>query len=68
MTTITPIALNTAQTSAPRSGGRGMVTTGVPAPGRAGGGARGGTGSIAASGVHGRDSIPSLSAFIGSAP
>ncbi len=36
------------------AGTRSVVGTGVPSPGRAGGGARGGTGSMAAAGDHGR--------------
>ncbi len=37
-----------------RSAGRGVVTTAIPWPGRAGGGANGGTGSMAAAMLQGR--------------
>lgn len=53
-------AINTAKTISVRgpgacSAGRGVVTTAIPWPGSAGGGANGGTGSMAAARVHGRD-------------
>ncbi len=39
------------------SAGRGVVATTTPCPGRAGGGASGGTGSMAAAMLQGRDAI-----------
>ncbi len=39
------------------SAGRGVVTTTTPCPGNAGGGASGGTGSMAAAMLQGRDGI-----------
>lgn len=46
--------LTITRVAAPLAAGRGPGVTGVPAPGRAGGGASGGSGSRAAAAVQGR--------------
>ena len=47
---------------------RAAATTGIPAPGRAGGGANGGSGSMAAAGVHGRGPVAGCAAGAGGSP